>query len=139
MDEEYGYDENGRARIIIPDMIESPKKVVQLEIGEINYLITNKYASTHSGLLWNTLEEFGITKFDKVIGLVSELEVPAPNGDNYKLIGAGEVFRKNKNEIDIKGKSGDYNITINESHLIELLPCFPKEMVVKLNGKILER
>ncbi len=142
MEEYYNDEDGGGARIVLPEPITAYRKFVQLYIHEFQkikpyFISDNQINRDHRIILEEALtQRFGI------IPQISH-EFPLLNGKDYECVGAGDVSVY-RDSIDIEGESLGYKKDLgiilkpNKPHLIELLPFFPKDKKIKLNGELLE-
>jgi len=129
--EEYGHDEQGRARIILPP--QGLGKVIQIKIKEPEEGLfiggdENKY---HSLLLKDTLEKFNLGFDGKEVGPPLRRRFkPNVEGENYTLFNAGKT-RREGNIIYVGEFSSDYVDEIGwfrEEHLDKIIPFLPNEI-----------
>ncbi len=119
--EEYGHDEQGRARIVLPP--QGLGKVIQVKIKEPeDWLFIGKRLSIlHSDMLKESLETFGLHYDEKEID--GGRLIVNPEGDNYLLVEAGKTKREG-DVIEIGDKSLDYNLWFEGKYFDKILPCF---------------
>ena len=141
----YGRDEQGRPRIVLPEAVATYRKFVQLYINDEPYFRVKEEIddyNVHATILERTLKEFRLN-FD-MFKREGHAPIPIPKGKDYECVGMGDVLVHN-DLIEIGGESLGYKevlgitLKLNREHLIELLPFFPEDKIIELNGEILRR
>ncbi|MBR9701755.1 hypothetical protein GOV13_02435 [Candidatus Pacearchaeota archaeon] len=141
--EEYGHDENGIPRLVIPSIRAYPfvKEVfVQLKTKspEEVYFFMDEGCLTHPFALSKLLKKLNLDFERQTWGDENTL----PEGDNYLLIGAGRVSRRKDSEkvILVKDKkSVAYSIGPHRDGLVDVAKKYlPQEFEFRLGNETIK-
>jgi hypothetical protein len=89
----------------------------------------NAEHTLHTNILEEALKEFGITP---VFRRGWSRKMVVGFGDEYKLVGAGKMHRKNE-ECILYDDSADYNVGPNSQHLEDLAQHLPQGIKLRID------
>ena len=104
-------------------------KFIQLYIKGEPYLVCEDSHNFHSVILEKTLRNFNL-KFEQ-IELSALLKIPKSKGENYELVGAGQIGGF-KNKLQFYGNSSNYGLRTNAKHLEKIKSYLPTGIEVKI-------